>query len=129
MISDLFKLNTAMAQKGQGVLPYGVDIDNVKSIEDLIKDMEDKIKQEVEDSFRAKDNKGLLRTLEDLYGTAMDIPELSKYIGRKFDNALCQEFRNEIKKIKIRLAPPYIDTVKLIPRNDGGSKYYEIWIP
>lgn len=85
-----------------------MDIDNVKSIEDLIKDMEDKIKQEVEDSFRAKDNKGLLRTLEDLYGTAMDIPELSKYIGRKFDNALCQEFRNEIKKIKIRLARPIL---------------------
>ena len=118
VITALEKLNTAIPLKKKGILPSGINIEDIRTIKDALKAYD----QKTPDYEFIKDL--VLRV-------AMQSDELRPYLIGKTEEDIHNAIRKvekTLKNVKIRLAHTYIDTVKLIDRSSEG-KGFEIWVP
>ncbi|MBU1133401.1 MAG: hypothetical protein KJ569_00645, partial [Candidatus Omnitrophica bacterium] len=116
----LDKLNTAIPLRAQGLLPKDMEFSQIST---FLTDAEENL-------FNASKNikKSLIKTYEIALGTFPE--DIKALLNNKSPEAAADELMKLITEHKItpKLAPPDIDTVKIVQREDEG-RGYELLLP
>jgi len=111
----LDKLNIALPLVAKGILPWGIEMSKLSSLQGSLEGAKDFARQIG------------IEVLREIYEWAGKRQEIAPYITRSFEEARA-EFLVDLNRLTVKVAPPDIDTVKLMDRRTDG-KGWEVWVP